>query len=313
MNGIIVIDKPVGKTSHYVVTQVKKLLNVKKAGHTGTLDPLATGVLPVCLGEATKLVQFLASDDKDYKATMLLGVKTDTFDIEGRIISQGEPNLDKEAIEKALKNLIGKIQQTPPRYSGIKFQGKPFYKWARKGFAMEPMPRIVEIYNITMEQISLPYVTFRISCSKGTYIRSICSDIGEVLGCGGCLAELRRTKSGLFPEEKALSLENAQKEKNHKLLEKWIISMVDILPNVPAIEIEPLLAEKIREGCQPTVDIIKNHYVPSFAAGGMVRFISYNTQLIAIGKALYDSDDITNATDGKRQAIKISRVFNSGQ
>jgi tRNA pseudouridine55 synthase len=309
MNGIIIIDKPPGKTSHYVAREVQKLLDVKKAGHTGTLDPMATGVLPVCLDEATKLVQFLASNDKDYKATMLLGVRTDTFDIEGKIIKRCEPNVDIDTIERAFKNFIGRIQQVPPRYSGIKFQGKPLYKWARKGITIEPMPRVVEVYNIITEQVSLPYVTFRISCSKGTYIRSICSDIGEVLGCGACLAELRRTRSGIFPEEAAFILEDASGEEKRKLMENRIISMVDTLPSFPAIEIENTLAEKIREGYQPIVDIIKNYHIPFFAAGDMIKFTSHNRQLIAIGRALYASDQI-NETNGKKQAMKVLRVFN---
>lgn len=309
MNGILVIDKPPGKTSHCVVKEVQRLLDVKKAGHTGTLDPLATGVLPVCLDEATKLVQFLALDDKAYKATMLLGVTTDTFDIDGKIITRCEPKVDKSTIEEALKNFIGRIQQVPPRYSGIKFQGKPLYKWARKGIAIEPMPRVVEIYNITTEHVSLPYVTVRISCSKGTYIRSICSDLGEILGCGACLAELRRTRSGIFSEEKVLSLEDASGEGKWKLIENRLIPMVDTLPNFPAIETENMLAEKIREGYQPTVDTIKNYHIPFFAAGDMIKFISNNRRLLAIGRMLYASDQM-DEMDGKKQAIKIIRVFN---
>ena len=152
MDGVIVIDKPAGKTSHDVVNEVRKTLGIKKAGHTGTLDPLATGVLPVCLNEATKLAGFLTGEDKEYRATMLLGVKTDTMDTEGKIISQSDSFVSEEEIKSVISRMTGKIKQIPPAYSAVKYCGKPLYKWARSGVFLDLEPREVTIYSIVVEE-----------------------------------------------------------------------------------------------------------------------------------------------------------------
>ncbi|NTW15992.1 MAG: tRNA pseudouridine(55) synthase TruB [Syntrophaceae bacterium] len=234
MNGIVVIDKPSGKTSHDVVEYVKKALSVKKAGHTGTLDPMATGVLPVCINEATKLVQFFTMDTKDYTATMLLGVRSDTQDLEGTIISRDDSYVSVHDIENVMYRFVGRIEQVPPRYSAIKFRGKSLYKWARKGVTIDPPSRSVEIFQIVIREVKLPYVTFSMSCSKGTYIRTLCSDIGDILGCGACLAGLRRTRSGCFSESSAVLLDGSIK---NNIAPEHIISLVDALPNLSAMYI----------------------------------------------------------------------------
>ncbi|HLA28496.1 MAG TPA: tRNA pseudouridine(55) synthase TruB [Syntrophales bacterium] len=309
MNGIIIIDKPTGKTSHDVVMDIKRSLGLKKAGHTGTLDPLATGVLPVCVNEGTKLSQFFSSDIKEYRATMLLGVKTDTCDVEGKIIAEEKPCVCREDIEKALSFMVGSREQIPPLYSAVKYQGKPLYKWTRKGVAVPVLPRSIEIYKLMLEEIDLPYVTFNISCSKGTYIRSICLEVGEMLGCGACLSGLRRTKSGNYSEEAALSLaEKGEKDKKESLT-AHIIPMVDALPDFPAIQVEKPLAEKLRQGYQPVVDSLLHYHIPFLAAGDMLRFVE-GRRLVAIAKMLHPSDQMT-ALDGQEQAIRILRVFNS--
>ena len=156
MNGVIIIDKPSGKTSFAVVEHIKKILGARKVGHAGTLDPLATGVLPICVNEATKLAQFFLMDNKEYRATMLLGVETDTLDIEGEITAQQEPRVTRSGIENVLSSFVGKIEQTPPRYSAIKFKGKPLYKWARRGSAVDPAPRMVDIHQIILENVEMP-------------------------------------------------------------------------------------------------------------------------------------------------------------
>ncbi len=179
-----VIDKPSG-TSRAVVEEVKRVLGIRKAGHTGTLDPMATGVLPVCLGEATKLVQFLALDDKEYRATLLLGVRTDTLDTEGAILEKREPRVGREQVEEALRSLVGKREQTPPLYSAVKFRGRPLYDWTRRGIEVEQLPRDVEVFSVRIDEVRLPEVTFTLSCSKGTYIRSLCAEVGEMLAAGG--------------------------------------------------------------------------------------------------------------------------------
>jgi len=307
MNGIVVIDKPSGKTSHDVVEYVKKALSVKKAGHTGTLDPMATGVLPVCINEATKLVQFFTMDTKDYTATMLLGVRSDTQDLEGTIISRDDSYVSVHDIENVMYRFVGRIEQVPPRYSAIKFRGKSLYKWARKGVTIDPPSRSVEIFQIVIREVKLPYVTFSMSCSKGTYIRTLCSDIGDILGCGACLAGLRRTRSGCFSESSAVLLDGSIK---NNIAPEHIISLVDALPSFPSMYIDHAFAKKLREGYQPIGEIFRKYHIPSLAEGDMIKFMDDDNNLVSIAKMLYASDQI-NTLDDKRQVVKILRIFNS--
>lgn len=312
MNGVVIIDKPAGKTSHDVVNQVKKILGARKAGHTGTLDPMATGVLPVCLNEATKLARFLSDDSKEYLATMLLGVKTDTLDTEGKIISQSDKIVSVEEIRSALVRMVGRIKQIPPAYSAIKYCGDPLYKWARKGIIVETPPREVEIHHIIVEDISYPKVTFRVACSKGTYIRTLCADIGELLGCGACLCSLRRLRSGFFPEKMAISLTNSSSvEKKAELLAK-MLPMTKLLPLLTSIEIEEGFANKLREGLQPSVETLKDHVLPFLEAGDMVKFINHSGYLVAIAEMMTPVSDFSEI-DGKCQVARIVRVFNNVQ
>ena len=309
MNGVIIIDKPSGKTSYAVVENIKRILGVRKVGHTGTLDPLATGVLPVCINEATKLVQFFLMDSKEYRATMLLGIETDTLDIEGKITARKEPCVTRSDIEDVLSGFVGKIEQTPPRYSAVKYKGKPMYKWARKGIAVDPLPRMVEVRQITLEDVELPYVNFSVSCSKGTYIRSLCSDIGKKLGCGACLSALRRIKSGHFVEESAISFENVHDREKGELLVKNLIPMIDALSRFPAIDVDQKLAGRLRNGYQPVIgDMVKNQ-VPVLAAGDVVKFVSGGNCLVALARILYSFDQISSL-DSKKQLVEIIRVFN---
>lgn len=310
MDGVIIIDKPAGKTSHDVVSEVKKILGVKKAGHTGTLDPMVTGVLPVCLNEATKLAGFLTGEDKEYLATMLLGVKTDTLDIEGKIISQSDNFVTEEEISAAMAQMVGTIKQVPPAYSAVKHCGKPLYKWARSGVLLEMEPREVIIHSIVIENISFPRVTFRVVCSKGTYIRTLCSDVGDLLGPGACLYSLRRLRSGYFSEEMAVSLNNYEdNDKKNKLLEK-ILPMAELLPLLTSIELEDHSAAKLRNGWQPSVEMMKEHDLPFLKAGDMVKFISSSGYLLAVAEMVAPVNKFSEF-DGKRQAAKIVRVFNN--
>ena len=310
MDGVVIIDKPAGKTSHDVVSEVKKILGVKKAGHTGTLDPMATGVLPVCLNEATKLAGFLTGEDKEYLATMLLGVKTDTVDIEGKITSQSDNFVTEEEIRAAMARMVGTVKQIPPAYSAIKHCGKPLYKWARNGVFLEMEPREVKIHSIIIEDVSFPRVTFRVVCSKGTYIRTLCSDVGDLLGLGACLCSLRRLRSGFFSEEMAVSLSNYEdNDKKNKLLEK-ILPMVELLPLLTSIELEDHSAAKLRNGWQPSVEMMKEHDLPFLKAGDMVKFVSSSGYLLAVAEMVAPVNKFSEF-DGKRQAAKIVRVFNN--
>jgi tRNA pseudouridine 55 synthase len=169
MNGIVIIDKPAGKTSHDIVSEVKKILGAKKAGHTGTLDPMATGVLPVCLNEATKLAQFLSGESKEYTATMLLGVKTDTLDRDGKITAKSDKVVSDEEIKAALAKMVGKISQVPPAFSAVKYGGEPLYKYARRGVFLKTAAREVEISNIAIQKISFPRVTFLLVLKEHIY------------------------------------------------------------------------------------------------------------------------------------------------
>lgn len=309
MNGIVVIDKPAGLTSHDVVSKVKKIMGARKAGHTGTLDPMATGVLPVCLNEATKLAQFLMAENKTYRATMLLGVQTDTQDTEGTVTEKSDRVVSEEEILAALKELVGKISQTPPAFSALKHKGKPLYKYARKGEFPEIPAREVEIFSLNVRDISFPYVTFDISCSKGAYIRTVCSDIGHSLGCGGCLAGLRRLQSGFFTEDMAAPLEDDTAGKIKRKLLAKILTMAQALPAFAAIEISESLADKLRAGFQPDIEMMRQNLLPFLAAGDMIKFVTQDGDLAAVAKMLLPVSAMAGQEE-KKQAVRILRVFN---
>ncbi len=308
MDGILILDKSPGKTSQKVVQEVKRILGVRKAGHAGTLDPLATGVLPLCLNEATKLVQFLSLDDKEYRATMLLGVTTETMDIEGRITDRREPEVDEVRIREALQFFTGPISQEPPRYSAVKFKGRPLYSWARKGVDIVLPPRIVQVYSSILEEIALPYVTFRVACSKGTYIRTLCADLGERLGCGACMSALRRLRCGCFTLETAVSLEDIADGKGRETLSARLIPLSDGLRNVAAIEISEELSGRIRGGFQPDGSTLREYHIPSLADGDMVKFLTSSGGLVAVARFLYASDQLA-VSDMGQPAVRILRVF----
>jgi tRNA pseudouridine55 synthase len=223
VDGIILIDKVKGFTSFDVVNFLKKRFKLKKVGHTGTLDPLATGLLVVLIGRATKLAQTFLNDAKTYLVEMRLGIKTDTFDITGKIIEENKNPPDPAKIRDMLINFQGEINQRPPIFSALKFKGQRLYKLAREGRGVIAKKRRVFIYYIKKIKIFLPEVFFEVKCSKGTYIRSLCNDIGEVLNCGAVLKELRRIKSGRFIIEDALSIERLKSIKEKKSLEKYLI------------------------------------------------------------------------------------------
>jgi tRNA pseudouridine55 synthase len=212
-NIIINLDKPLHITSHDAVSRVKRIFGVRKAGHAGTLDPLATGILLVCLNEATKITRFLMDMDKEYSALVKLGERTDTCDSQGTVIERRDvPELTKAQIEDAASVFRGTIMQKPPMYSAIKIGGKTLHRLARKGIEIERPERRVEIYDIRVRAVDLPYFDLSVSCSKGTYIRTLCDDIGSRLGTGAHLAALERTRIGFFALEDAVTIEGLNKE-----------------------------------------------------------------------------------------------------
>ena len=209
LNGVIVINKSKDITSNKILQQLKHLYNAQKAGHNGTLDPMATGVLPICFGRATKIAQYLLDADKEYIATVKLGIETDSGDAEGNIVKANSniPQLDKTMLETVLDNFRGEISQVPPMYSALKHNGQPLYKLARKGIQIEIKPRNITIYTLELLGYSDDEMTIKVRSSKGTYIRSLAMDIGNKLGCGGHLIALQRTKSGPFSLEESYTLE----------------------------------------------------------------------------------------------------------
>lgn len=208
MNGIINLYKPSGITSFEAVRKVKKISGEKKVGHTGTLDPLASGVLPICIGKATKLVDYIMQGQKIYKVKMKLGETTDTYDKEGKIISEVKVSCDLNEVTNAIMSFKGEIMQVPPMYSALKVKGKKLYELARMGIEVERKARKINIYDITIQNVDIPFVTFTVTCSKGTYIRSLCFDIGEKLHCGAVMYELERCASGIFNIDSSVKLED---------------------------------------------------------------------------------------------------------
>jgi tRNA pseudouridine55 synthase len=309
MNGVIVVDKPSGPTSRDVVEEVRRALGIRKAGHTGTLDPLATGVLPVCFNEATKLVQFLALDNKEYQATLRLGVRTDTLDTEGIVLTREEPCVSREQVEAVLNGLKGRREQVPPRYSAVKVRGKALYDWARRGIDVEAPAREVEIYDIRIEGICLPEVTFTVSCSKGTYIRSLCAEAGEALGCGGCMSALRRTRSGSFSADSAVALAGLTGDEKRERLMAHMLPMVDLLPDLAVIDVDQQLAERLRNGYQPDCEVLSRYHIPFLVVGDVIKLTLHDKHLVAIARMLCASDELASQ-EGKRQAARILRVLN---
>lgn len=212
--GILVVDKPDGLTSHDVVQKVRKVFGTRQVGHAGTLDPIASGVLILLIGSATRIAQYLQEDDKEYHLTLRLGIETDTQDITGQVMSEADPSeVRQEELEKALENYRGPFKQVPPSFSAIKRAGQPLYKLARKGVKIEVEPRDVQIRRLDLTDFELPRAALQVVCSKGTYMRTLCHDIGRDLGVGGCMESLVRVRSGAFALEEAISLDELMDDK----------------------------------------------------------------------------------------------------
>mgnify|MGYP001590591650 CR=1 FL=1 len=209
MNGVLVVDKPASLTSHDVVSRVKRKLGAKKVGHLGTLDPMATGVLVLVIDGATKCARLLDGGKKEYEARLVLGSETDTYDSDGKVTSSADASsITEGAVIDALSRFMGKVRQVPPMYSSVKKNGVPLYKLARKGITIERAPKDIEIYSIIATSMRLPEVSFSVVCSKGTYVRTLCHDLGRALGCGAHMTWLRRTASGPFNIEGAANMDD---------------------------------------------------------------------------------------------------------
>ena len=210
MDGFLIIDKPGGMTSHDVVSIIRRKFDMRRVGHAGTLDPMATGVLVVLLGKATQLFEKFSAFDKAYEATLTLGLKTDTADTQGKVLNQAPyDTITQEQVEKTFLKFTGETEQTPPMVSAIKVNGKRLYRLARQGIEVKREPRKITINSLKLIHFSLPEVKFHLECSKGTYVRKLAEDVGEILGCGGCISQIRRTRVGSFIINEAVKLEEA--------------------------------------------------------------------------------------------------------
>lgn len=253
MNAVVVLNKTKGITSQDAVTTVKRILKVKKAGHAGTLDPMATGILLVCLNEATKIAPMLMELEKEYVFKARFGIATDTHDAEGRVIKEVDSfELNRTKLEEILKKYTGEIIQTPPMYSAVKLEGQPLYKLARKGIEVERKPKKVFIHLFNIEEFNPPFVTFRVVCSKGTYVRALCHDIGEELGMGAHIVELERTRVGKFTVENSIDFEGLKKlhEKGleNKLSVSGILNIDSALYFIPSVTINDTLIRRFING-----------------------------------------------------------------
>ncbi|UCG05710.1 MAG: tRNA pseudouridine(55) synthase TruB [Desulfobacterales bacterium] len=258
LNGIIIIDKPGDMSSAKAVATVKRLLNAKKVGHTGTLDPFAHGVLVCCVNRATRLAQFLLHGEKKYVATLKLGEETDTQDSTGTIVAVSDlMDLSDKAIQAAFNRFTGSIEQLPPVYSALKHKGVPLYKLARRGQPFQKQPRHVYISDIHIREINIPIVEFEVTCSAGTYIRTLCADIGRSLGCGGHLQALQRVESSGFTIDQAASLTELEESASAGHVTNLMISMTDALGDMPAHIADQQLIGRIRHGMRLTQTDLK--------------------------------------------------------
>jgi tRNA pseudouridine55 synthase len=249
LDGILNIDKPAGKTSYGIVAVVKRLSGEPRVGHAGTLDPAATGVLPVCLGQATRIVEFLVNTTKAYYAVIELGIATDTFDSSGKITCRGDWSVvDLEKLKSALALFQGVIQQTPPMFSALKHHGQPLYKLAREGLSIERKSRMVKIHRLELVSWQPPDVTLEIECGKGVYIRSLAHDLGQALGCGAYLKGLVRTRCGIFGIEDAVSLSRLEEAFHQGDWQHFLYPVDSVLQDFDAVVVDDDAVAAIRNG-----------------------------------------------------------------
>ncbi|ENQ8747487.1 tRNA pseudouridine(55) synthase TruB [Vibrio parahaemolyticus] len=257
VNGVILLDKPTGISSNDALQKVKRIYFAEKAGHTGALDPLATGMLPICLGEATKFSQFLLDSDKRYRVIAKLGERTNTSDSDGEVVETRSVNVDLEKLEACIDKFRGESDQVPSMFSALKYQGKPLYEYARKGIEVPRESRKITVYEIVLHRFESDEVEMEVHCSKGTYIRTIVDDLGEMLGCGAHVTMLRRTGVAKYPYEKMVTLEqlNELLEEAHRqeiapreLLDPLLMPMDTAVEDLPEVNLIPELADMVQHG-----------------------------------------------------------------
>ena len=283
VNGIVLLDKPIGVTSNGALQTVKRLFQARKAGHTGSLDPLASGLLPLCFGSSTKISAFLLEADKRYQVTVKLGVKTTTGDAEGEVVATRDPaGLDEAAVRAMLPRFTGAIQQIPPMHSAIKHQGQPLYKLAHQGIEIERQARPVTIHELRLVMLRGDLLELEVACSKGTYIRTLAEDIGEALGVGAHVALLRRTAAGPFRSQQMITLERlrALAEGGMEVLDDALLPMETALMEWPDICLSDEMAYYVRRG-QPV-------FVPRAPTSGWVRLSTSDRRFLGMGQVMDD-------------------------
>lgn len=248
ISGVLVVDKPTGMTSHDVVQVIRKGSNIRRAGHTGTLDPRASGVLVVLIGPAVRLSEYVSASDKRYQAVIMLGTTTDTYDADGKTTSSSPVEVTEEQFETELQKFVGQIEQVPPPYSAVKVQGRKAYEMARKGEEVELEPRLINVYSLELLEWAPPEVVIDVNCSSGTYVRSLVHDLGARLGCGATLTGLRRTKSGRFTLRDAVPLRKLNEAFSEGTWYQYLIPAAEALSDWPTIELNHEQVEAIRHG-----------------------------------------------------------------
>jgi len=310
MDGILIIDKPKGFTSHQIVKKVKKILKAKKVGHGGTLDPLATGVLPIFINKATKLAPLLMNGSKRYRATLRFGIETDTQDHEGKITSESNYLIkDHQLIIKTINSFKGTIEQTPPMFSALKFQGIALYKLARKGISLDLKARKVHIHEIKVLDIDIPHVTFLVCCSPGTYIRTLCADIGKKLECGAHLVELKRLQSGNFLLNDSISLDQLQLLAEKNQLKEKLFSLSKSFKALPNVIVEQKLITTLKKSRAVLASQLKNTSLPYIKKGDVLKVTCREESLIAIVYSLVTNNRFSTIPD-KERVWKLICFFN---
>ncbi|NPA93158.1 MAG: tRNA pseudouridine(55) synthase TruB [Chloroflexi bacterium] len=288
VSGVLVVDKPVGMTSHQVVQVIRRGTGIRRAGHTGTLDPRASGVLVVLIGPAVRLSEWVSASDKRYMATIRLGASTDTYDAEGRTTAEAPwEDITEEEFEQILQQFVGEIEQVPPPYSAVRVKGKRAYDLARKGKPVELQPRKIKVYSLELLEWAPPEVVVDVHCSSGTYVRSLAHDIGKALGCGAHLVGLRRTQSGRFTLRDAVPLRRLEEAFRKGEWYRYLIPAADALAEWPLIELEPEEVEKVRHGHR-----IKPPEGQTFEDGQMVRAVTEQGDLVAVMTYLAEEGEL---------------------
>ena len=284
ISGVLLLDKPMGLTSNQALQEVKFLYKAAKAGHTGSLDPLATGLLPICFGEATKMSAFLLDADKHYRVRVKLGETTTTADAEGELVERRDPGAVTEAqIRVVLTEFEGEQQQLPPMYSALKHKGERLYKLARQGVEVERETRTIHIYALSLHSLALPEFVMDVHCSKGTYVRTLAEDIGKRLGCGAHVSSLRRTGVGPYDDRSLHGLETLQqafRDKRFAEMDGWLLPLESALSGWPEVNLTPDAAFYLKQG-QPVL-------VPNAPTSGWVRLYANHSEFVGVGEILDD-------------------------